>query len=96
MEDKKTRHLGIISIDKFQKLAEWKAYSAASQEFAKAKATSQQAKSRMKEALRKHAPQLKEVENIEFVVMPSGKEISVFEQLKTSRRRWEINELEFD
>ena len=29
-------------------------------------------------------------------VLPSGKEISVFEKLKTSRRSREINELEFD
>jgi hypothetical protein len=41
--------------------------------FAKAKAQSHQAKLRMKEALRKHPPMLKEVANLEFYVMPSGK-----------------------
>jgi hypothetical protein len=96
MGNGKTHRLGIISIDKFAKLPEWKAYAAATADFAKAKAASSAAKPKMKDALRKHSPTLKEVQNLEFYVMPSGREIAVIEQLKVSKQREGVTELEFD
>ena len=96
MENGKTHRLGIISVDKFAKLPEWKAYAAASADFAKAKAVSSVAKQKMKEALRKHSRASKTCRILEFYVMPSGREIAVIEQLKVSKQREGVTEMEFE
>src|ERR1700749_2754592 len=67
----KTRQLGRIPTDKLAKLAEYKAYEAASRQFAAAKVESSKTKTKLKELLRKKIPSLREVElaNLEFTVV---------------------------
>jgi hypothetical protein len=96
MSEPKTRSLGQISVAKFVKHAEWKAYVEAAVKFQETKTSLNSAKSPMREMLKKHSPSLSGVENLEFTMTPSKKEIAVFEKLQTRRTSTASNELEFD
>src|SRR5271157_147285 len=82
---KKRRTLGSISVARFQKLAEWKQFEAASQEFSSARQKVNASKNKFRETLKKHSQSLADIEHLDFVV--SGKEITVFEKLGTGKRQ---------
>ncbi len=93
---RKRKQVGVIPVERFAKIKEWQQYSAASNDFAKAKAASSTAKAAFKEVLRHRAPQLKDVD-IDFIVSPAGDSISIHEvaEKKGTRRQKEKAELEF-
>jgi hypothetical protein len=92
----RTRQLGKLSVDKLVKMPEFKAYDAASKQFALAKAESSKTKTKLKEVLRKKIPILREVElsNLDFTVVNG--QINFVEQLQTPRKRRATSELEFE
>ena len=81
---RKRKQVGVIPVERFAKIKEWQQYSAASNDFAKAKAASSTAKAAFKEVLRHRAPQLKDVD-IDFIVSPAGDFRSAFTKLPKRR-----------
>jgi hypothetical protein len=74
-ENKRTS-LGVIPVTKVAKLPEFKQWQSASEKFSAAKSESQQAKERMRAALKKRVPQLASIDNLDFLLI--GEEISVY------------------
>jgi len=95
---RKTRSLGTLPVSKLQSQKEfknlWNQYSESAAKFAEAKIASSTNKQKVKDMLKKHVPSLKSVEQIDFIVQPGGRDISIFEVLKTSTRK-KASELDF-
>jgi hypothetical protein len=95
--NQRSRSLGQIPITKLAKMAEFRNYQSCSADFSKAKQASAEAKEKMRNALRKGSPQLKDVEHLEFTVSHDGQSLNVFEKLRrnATRRRSAENEIQF-
>jgi hypothetical protein len=97
MSEQKTKSLGLISVDRFAKQPAWREYDKAAAAFSKAKQALNSAKSRVKEMLKKHSSSLAAIENLDFNVQPSRREIAVFEKLTVAGvPRTKGKEIEFD
>jgi hypothetical protein len=97
---RKTRSLGTLPVQKLESQKEfksiWNAYVASAHNFAEAKATSSANKQRVKDLLKKKIPSLKSAEQIDFIVQPGGKDISIFEVLSKGPRKSRATELDFE
>ena len=92
--NQKSRVIGTLPIAKLQKLAEFKSWQSCSESFSRAKEASAEAKQKFRDALRKGAPALKDVEHLEFGV--HGSSLQIFEKRPRERsRRTGTNELQF-
>jgi hypothetical protein len=77
LDNNKRKNLGTLPIAKLEKMAQWKTYATASAAFAKAKQASSEAKSAVREALKKRVSSLKSVENLEFYVNADGEHLRI-------------------
>lgn len=87
MADPKTKGLGSIPVSKLTKLPEWQKYADAAKAFSKAKEAAQEAKTAMKNALKKGSAELRDIDGLDFTYVDGQKEITVFEQLQKSTPR---------
>jgi hypothetical protein len=88
--------IGTVPVERVQKMKEAQAFFQASKAFSEAKRNSQIAKTAFRNALKKQSSQLRSIENLDFIVSPDAKTLTLFEVSKASRRSRASNEIEFD
>jgi hypothetical protein len=99
-DNNKRKNLGTIPVAKLEKMAQWKAYTTASEKFSAAKQASSEAKQAVRDALKKRVASLKGVENLEFYMNAEGDAITVYELPKSesgasTRKRRTVEILDF-
>ncbi len=91
------KSLGQIPVEKLSKLPEFRNYQSCSANFTKAKEASAVAKEKMREALKKGSPALRDVQHLEFQMSQDGQSLTIFEKLgnTTQRKASRRNEIQF-
>jgi hypothetical protein len=85
--NQKRRTIGMVPVAKVSKVAEWKAFEAASKEFSESKAKLTASKDKFRTVLRKHSPALNDVENLEYQVSVDRSQIIIYEKLEARKRQ---------
>jgi predicted DNA-binding protein (UPF0278 family) len=87
------KSIGILSVSKVAKMPEFKQWQKDSEAFSAAKTASSESKEKLRQALRRKIPQLKDVENIDVLLV--GEELTVYQVSKdTATRKRNVTELE--
>ncbi len=95
-DNKRMKSIGVIPISKLTSLKEFKTWTEASARYTEAKDASKNAKAKMREALKKHSPSLKNVENVDFLMAADGKSLNVYQINRSPiTRKRNVDELEF-